>query len=114
MVWMTGLGGWHRHPKGVTGTTTGPSELARAVRQELTAPGSITPQRQLELVLADRGVGPAARGRGLGWSPFPVSVDESPYRPLAASGPRSTGTPRRDPVGSPVQTQPLAPSAIGR
>ena len=61
--------------------------LAVAVRQQLTHPGSVSPQRQLELILADRLVdaaGPSGTSRaGPGWTPFLVRVDASPYRPLA-------------------------------
>lgn len=110
----TARGGWHRHSKGATGTSA-PSDMARAVRQELTAPGSVTPQRQLELVLADRGVEPAATGRGAGWSPFSGSVDASPYRPLAAaSWLTSTGPAPGVPIAGLMQTQPLARSDLGR
>lgn len=61
--------------------------LAVAVRQQLTHPGSVSPQRQLELILADR-MADAARPSGTsragpGWTPFLVRVDPSPYRPLS-------------------------------
>lgn len=89
--------------------------MARAVRQELTAPGSVTPQRQLELVLADRGIEPAAKGRGASWSPFSGSVDASPYRPLAAaSWLTSTGTAPEAPVAGLMQPQSLVQSDFGR
>lgn len=61
--------------------------LAVAVRQQLTHPGSVSPQRQLELILADRmadDAGPSGTGRACpGWTPFLVRVDPSPYRPLS-------------------------------
>ncbi len=69
--------------------------LAAAVRQQLVRPGSISPQRQLELILADRvgddsdihddsdDVDGATAGRCRpGWTPFLVRADTSPYRPL--------------------------------
>jgi hypothetical protein len=61
--------------------------LAAAVRQQLTRPGSVSPQRQLELILADRMAqdsdpGAMSRIRG-GWTPFLVRADQCPYRPLA-------------------------------
>lgn len=60
--------------------------LAVAVRQQLTHPGSVSPQRQLELILADRmadPAGPSRVGRARpGWTPFLTRVDPCPYRPL--------------------------------
>ena len=60
--------------------------LADAIRQQLTHPGSVSPQRQLELILADRmadGSGSAGPGRARpGWTPFLVRTDPCPYRPL--------------------------------
>jgi hypothetical protein len=61
--------------------------LAAAVRQQLTHPGSVSPQRQLELILADRMTlesDPCIMVRiQEGWTPFLVRTDPCPYRPLA-------------------------------
>lgn len=61
--------------------------LADAVRRQLTHPGSVSPQRQLELYLADRAgtdpvSDPAGRQRRE-WTPFLAGMDPCPYRPLA-------------------------------
>ncbi len=62
--------------------------LAAAVRQQLSRPGSVPPQRQLQLILADRAVhndpGSAAPDR-YHWNPFRVSFDANPFRPLAGT-----------------------------
>lgn len=64
--------------------------LADAVRQQLTNPGSIPPQRQLQLILDDRaahyppGSAIPAHTRS-GWTPFSVRVEPDPYRPIAGN-----------------------------
>ncbi len=66
--------------------TSSARALAAAVRQQLVRPGSISPQRQLELIMADRvgdDSGGATAGRSRpGWTPFLVRADASPYRSL--------------------------------
>jgi hypothetical protein len=63
--------------------------LAAAVRQQLSKPGSVPPQRQLQLILADRlvhGDDPDAPAPNkCHWNPFLESFDANPYRPLAGS-----------------------------
>ena len=63
--------------------------LAAAVRQQLSKPGSVPTLRQLELILADRAVHDDDPGSGApdryNWSPFLVSFDANPYRPLAGT-----------------------------
>lgn len=63
--------------------------LARAVRQELTRPGSVPAQRQFELIMAEndyysreRPDAPFTATRP-GWTPFLSAVDPCPYRALA-------------------------------
>jgi hypothetical protein len=76
--------------------------LADAVRQQLTKPGSIPPQRQLQLILDDRaahdlpGSKPPVHTRS-GWTPFSVKVESDPYRPIAENrGPLSDRLTRKD------------------
>ena len=61
--------------------------LAAAVRQQLSKPGSVPPQRQLQLILADRLVRDDDPDSPVPdrchWSPFLESFDVNPYRPLA-------------------------------
>ena len=65
--------------------------VAAAVRPQLTKPGSISPQRQLALIMADRAVHDAV-GVAVpapvdsGWTPFLGNVDICPYRPIAGMG----------------------------
>jgi hypothetical protein len=61
--------------------------LAAAVRQQLSKPGSVPPQRQLQLIIADRLVRDDYPDTPVPdkchWSPFLESFDVNPYRPLA-------------------------------
>ena len=62
--------------------------LAEAVRRQLTKPGSIPPQQQLQLIMADRAVhdstGSAATPLSASsWTPFRPNVETRPYRPIA-------------------------------
>ena len=64
--------------------------LAQALRQQLTIPGSISPQLQLTLIMAARMVhqpdfDPPALAADH-WTPFRQSADRNPHDPLSPSG----------------------------
>lgn len=65
--------------------------LADAVRRQLTKPGSIPPQQQLQLIMADRAVHDSTGSAvtpvsASGWTPFRPNVETRPYRPIAEMG----------------------------
>lgn len=70
--------------------TTGSLSLAVAVRRQLTNPGSVSPERQLQLIIADRVADDnrlrAARPAEYRWTPFMKSVEVNPYRPIDTGG----------------------------
>lgn len=56
-----------------------------AVRRQLTRPGSVSPQEQLDLILADRrapdGVAGPWTEPGAGWTPFRSVAPDTPLMP---------------------------------
>ena len=73
---------------GSTASSTPALDLAQAVRQQLTWPGSVPAHQQFALIMAERAYdevrpGPP-EGPRHGWTPFPTFVDPCPYREIAA------------------------------